>query len=479
MKKIILFFILILQVFLFSSCNTTDSVNNIQDDDYKISFIDDDGRKINLKQPCEKIISLYSAHTENIFSLGAGDKIIGGHTTCIYPPEAAFLPMYDYNGDPEKIIAAAPDLVLIRPFISRKVPQYIETIEKHGITVVSLYPESFDKFEDYINKLALLTGTEENAKYKINEFYSNIQNIRDITKDIEEKKKVFFESTENEIRTVTDDSMPAYAIETAGGINIAKGSKPITKGSTISSFGIEKVIENAQNIDVYVSQRGSMNSGGNLISINERPGYDTVKAIKENKVFLINEKIISSPTFRFYKGIKEMARFMYPEIIDSIDGYKNDKMATKQDLADIIVKYMHTPIYLPSSSKYYQTKQKGHTYGMFKDVKCTDEYFDAIETSVHSGYINWNREVDGEYFYPNENITRYDLAQTIFIVGNFKNKSSNTTINDIDSCKNPKIVQILVDNNVFDLKNGFFKPNDNVTCQEIIDVLFNVEKLTK
>ncbi|MDR0584927.1 MAG: hypothetical protein LBG57_11365, partial [Treponema sp.] len=84
-----------------------------------ISFVDDDGRAVSLGGPAGRIISLYSAHTENLFALGAGDALIGGHTTCVYPPEAAAFAVYDYNGDPEYIIAAEPDLVLIRPFIRR------------------------------------------------------------------------------------------------------------------------------------------------------------------------------------------------------------------------------------------------------------------------------------------------------------------------------------------------------------------------
>ena len=69
-----------------------------------ISFTDDDGRKVQLDKPCEKIISLYSAHTENLFTLGAGDKIIGVYKTSIYPPEAALLPRFDYMYPPLGIV---------------------------------------------------------------------------------------------------------------------------------------------------------------------------------------------------------------------------------------------------------------------------------------------------------------------------------------------------------------------------------------
>lgn len=87
------------------------------------------------------IISLYSAHTENLYTIGAGEFLKGASDTSIYPPETAFLERFDYKGDPEPIIAANPDLVIIRPFINRNYNNYVKAIIKAGIPVVSLYPE--------------------------------------------------------------------------------------------------------------------------------------------------------------------------------------------------------------------------------------------------------------------------------------------------------------------------------------------------
>lgn len=88
----------------------------------------------------------------------------------------------------------------------------------------------------------------------------------------------------------------------------------------------------ADEIDVYVSQRGAMNAGGNIHSILIRPGYNTIKAVKDGRVYIINEKLISSPTFRFYKGVRELARYLYPDLMDDISAYQNDEAATKRSL---------------------------------------------------------------------------------------------------------------------------------------------------
>ena len=438
------------------------------------AIVDDEGRSVSVEKPFERIISLYSAHTENLYYLGAGDKIIGGHKTCVYPAEAASKASFDYNGDPEYIIAADPDLVIIRPFISKKAPELVKALETAGIQVASFYPESYDEFPDYIRRLSLLVGKEEEAEKQLAKFDSHIESIKEAVKDIEDKQTVFFESTETNLRTAAKDSMPDIAIRYAGGINIAEGLEPVSPGSSIASFGVERVLENADNIDVYVSQRGAMNAGGSVKAITERPGFDSIKAVADNRIFVINEKIISSPTFRYYKGVKEIARYLYPEKMDDVSQLYNDEPATNESFAEIVVKMSHAPIYIPSSSKYYQEEKSGHYFGKFEDVSFKDDSFDFIETAVCRGLIPYETKDGKDYFNPERNVSRDVLAKTVFLMGNFKNNDKNIPIEDIKLCENEKIVSVLVDNGVFALNEGRFEPQRTVTNKEIIDALKNI-----
>lgn len=443
----------------------------------KISFVDDEGTQITLDKPAERVISLYSAHTENLYSLGAEDQMIGDYTTCIYPAAAAKLPKYTYSGDPEKIIAADPDVVFIRPFITRKAPEFIQQLKDVGITVVSLYPDTFGDFDSYIRRMALVMGKEDEAEKLLDQFHLNIAKITEQTKEIKNKKNIFFESTEVNIRTISKGAMPDLAISFAGGENIGKDLEPMTPGSSIATFGVEKVLENAENIDVYISQRGAMNAGGSIRSIKERPGYETIKAVKDGKVYVLNEKLISSPTFRFYKGVHEIARYLYPEIFDDVTEYNSDKIATKADFAHILVKMNHIPIFVPSSSKYYKNEIKGHAFGLFEDVSWKDYDFDDIETAVYAGLIDYEKTDDGlEFFYPENKVTRNDLASAIYLLGDFSYGDVKTEIKDIDSCKVPNIVQKLVDNDIIQLDNGYFNPNSEVTCQEIVEAIEKAQK---
>ena len=68
--------------------------------------------------------------------------------------------------------------------------------------------------------------------------------------------------------------------------------------STIAHFGEEYLLAQANNIDVYIAQHGAMNKTVTIESIKKRPGFYIIKAIKEDRILIIDEKLISSPTFR-------------------------------------------------------------------------------------------------------------------------------------------------------------------------------------
>ena len=80
---------------------------------------DQAGRSVIVARPFERIISLYGAHTENLYALAAGDAVIGVARSDSYPPAVRQKPVFSYHDGLERFLAAAPDLVLIRPMIDR------------------------------------------------------------------------------------------------------------------------------------------------------------------------------------------------------------------------------------------------------------------------------------------------------------------------------------------------------------------------
>lgn len=276
------------------------------------TVVDQAGRKITVTQPFKRIISLYGAHTENLFGLGLNTEIVGVSRGAHCPPQAPQKTIYSYHDDAEKFLGARPDLVLIRPMIDRGYPALVQRLEQSGITVLSLQPGSIDEMFVYWQILGVLTGKQAQACDMVQTFKQAVRTLDQKTRAIDPKKKVYFESIHNKMKTFTRNAMAIFALETAGGINIAADAIS-SRGTNVANYGKERILAHAGEIDVYLAQKGTMNQP-TISLIKTEPGFHLIRAVRENQVFIINEMLVSRPTPRLLEGVLEIGRCLYPEV---------------------------------------------------------------------------------------------------------------------------------------------------------------------
>ena len=274
--------------------------------------IDQAGRKMVINEPHHRIISLYGAHTENLFRLGLAQAIIGVSRHEDYPAEALEKPVFSYHDDPEKFLAARPDLVLVRPMIDRGYPQLVTRLEKSGITVASLQPGTVDEMYTYWQILGILTGRQDRALKMAANFRAAISEFNILTASIPVRKKVYFEAIHNKMKTFSPDSMAVFALETAGGINVAADAVPVRK-TNIAYYGKERILARGAQIDVYLAQSGAMNRP-TVALIKKEAGYQVIKAVHQNEIYIVDERIVSRPTYRLLDGIVKIGKILYPDV---------------------------------------------------------------------------------------------------------------------------------------------------------------------
>ncbi|CAB1061222.1 Vitamin B12 ABC transporter, substrate-binding protein BtuF [Olavius sp. associated proteobacterium Delta 1] len=278
------------------------------------TIIDQAGRPIVIQEPFKRVISLYGAHTENLFSLGLFKEIIGVSQHDDYPAQAMSKPVFSYHDDPEKFLAARPDLVLIRPMIDRGYPQFVTMLEKSGITIVSLQPGTIDEMFTYLAVLGILTGKQDRAQQLISQFNKSIGEFKDLIGSRVNRKRVYFEAIHSKMKTFAPDSMAIFALESAGGINIAADADPV-RNTNIAYYGKERILSHAPEIDVYLAQYGTMNRP-TLSIIKQEPGFNIIKAVAMDQIYIVDEKIVSRPTMRLLEGIYLIGKYLYPKIFD-------------------------------------------------------------------------------------------------------------------------------------------------------------------
>ncbi len=273
--------------------------------------VDQAGRRIEVRRPFQRIISLYGAHTENLYALGAEDALVGVGRNEAYPPAALEKPVFSYQDDAEKFLAARPDLVLVRPMIDRGYPDLVRRLEKSGIAVVSIQPGTVEEMRDYWKILGVLTGREAAASGMTARFDEAVHRFRKMAAGISPKKRVYFESIHGKMKTFTPGSMAVFALEAAGGINVATDARQV-RTTNIAEYGKERILSRAAEIEVYLSQVGAMNQTSRA-AIKAEPGFAVIRAVRDDQVHLIDEMLVSRPTLRLLAGIYEIGRILYPD----------------------------------------------------------------------------------------------------------------------------------------------------------------------
>lgn len=275
---------------------------------------DDNGRTIRFTKPFTRIISLYPAHTENLFSLGLDEEIVGVAKNDAFPAASLSKRKFHYREDAEKFIAAQPDLVLVRPMIMRSYPQLMEQLEKAGVTVVSLQPTSVEAMFSYWRKLGVLTGRETEAVAMAARFKEELAALNRRTADLglQERKKVYFEAIHRKMKTFMPTSLAIFALESAGGINIAADASQV-RTTNIAYYGKERILAKGGDIDIFLAQQGVMNRVDADVILQE-PGFMAIKAVKEGRICFIDEQLVSRPTLRLLEGIKQIGAMLYPEL---------------------------------------------------------------------------------------------------------------------------------------------------------------------
>ena len=258
-----------------------------------------------------RIISLYGAHTENLIALGAAGQLIGIDRQSAHLAAVTGKPVFSYHDDPERFLVARPDLVLIRPMIARGYPRLIDRLERSGIHTVSLQPTTVDQLTGYWQTLGRLCGREAAADAMIERFDTAVTAFKGLTRSVERPKRVYFEAIHGKMKTFSPQAMAIFALETAGGINVAADA-PVRKANNIAVYGKERLLAHADEIDVLLSQQGAMNQAS-VETIMAEPGFGIIRAVRTGQVYAIDEKVVSRPTLGLLIGIYRIGCLLYPD----------------------------------------------------------------------------------------------------------------------------------------------------------------------
>jgi iron complex transport system substrate-binding protein len=272
------------------------------------NIVDGLGRNITIEKIPQRIVSLSPSNTEILFALGLGDKVVGVTEYCNYPQAAATKPKIGgfSTVDIEKVVSLEPDLVLAADIHSKTA---IPALEKLGLTVVALTPNSLPEVLDSITLIGKITGQNKQASKLVSDLRPRIEAITDKTQTLSpnQRPRVFYITWHDPLMTAGTGTLADDVISSAGGQNIASD---ISGDKTID---LETVIY--RDPQVIVASIG-MGTGEDLPwqYVQNEPRLKNTQALLNDRIYKIDGDLIHRPGPRIVEALEQMAHFIHPEL---------------------------------------------------------------------------------------------------------------------------------------------------------------------
>ena len=252
---------------------------------------------LGFSQKVKRVISLTPSITENIYLIGAEDKLVGCTSYCTMAVEDDKQQVGSaVNVNIEKVFALQPDLVLTMGLTK---PQDLEAMRKLGIKVeVIETPKTFEEICEQTLLIGKLVEEPKNAEKVVAEAKSSVKAIKVKSQSLS-ASKIFFQIGANPIFTVLQNTFMDDFITLCNGENIAAG---MTKG-TITR---ESVLVKNPDV-VIIAEMGGFGQEEQKVWNN----YEGMAAVKNNKVFLISSETSCSPTpANFVSALTDVYNFV-------------------------------------------------------------------------------------------------------------------------------------------------------------------------
>lgn len=263
-----------------------------------------------IDKPPQRIVSLGPINTENVFLLGAGDRLVGTTAYCVRPEAARLTEKIGsvMQVSVEKIIGLQPDLVLATGLTR---DTQVDLLKKVGIRVVRFdQPSSFASSCQQFEELGRLLGLEEKALTITSGLQEQVKNIAiEIIERALPQQKVIMQIGANPLYLAGKDSFTSDFIELLLAEN-GIGDSPSGR------IGYEQVI--AADPDVILIGMMGSETGVAAEAQEKWQHIKVIQAVKDNRIHVVDPNLVCSPSpATFVQALQMIAPLIYPQLLNT------------------------------------------------------------------------------------------------------------------------------------------------------------------
>ncbi|HEX4505150.1 MAG TPA: cobalamin-binding protein [Alphaproteobacteria bacterium] len=254
--------------------------------------------------PPERIICLTEETVETLYLLGEQDRIVGVSGYVVRPPEArrdkprvsAFT-----SADTGKILALKPDLVFTFSDLQADI---VADLIRNGVEVHALNHRTIAGILDMIRMVGAIVGAADRADALARSYEAALDAARARAAQLRRRPKVFFEEWDEPL--ISGIGWVSELVRAAGGDDIFP-ERAVQAAGKDRIVAPEDVV--ARQPDIIIGSWCGKKF--QPAKVRARPGFDTVPAVANNRLYEIKSSIILQPgPAALTDGLKAMQRII-------------------------------------------------------------------------------------------------------------------------------------------------------------------------
>ncbi len=280
-----------------------------------ITVTDDLGRKVPVKLPVTRVVSMDPSNTQMMYSIGAGSLLVADTSYDWWPANSTSLPhvSMDSPASVEQVVNMTPDLVLattIQP------AQIINQLQNLSIPVLVLEPQNISNIYTDMLTLGKVTNHQSGAEKEVNYMKSYIHGVESnvsayLNLTGNKKQSLLYMMWSTPIYSVGPGSFIQNVLVDAGAYNIAS-----SLNSSYPTVPLEDVVnDNPQAIIVDYEIPGLTNVTW-FTKGNQSQVWNNITAVQNDNILFFNQtesNWMNEPGPLTIYAVKTVAQFLYPQ----------------------------------------------------------------------------------------------------------------------------------------------------------------------
>lgn len=259
-----------------------------------ITVVDDQGAKVTLAAPPQRIVSLLPSLTESVCVLGACGRLVATDRWSNWPESVRQLPKLGGLDDAnlELILAQRPDLVLLSS--SNRLAARLRAL---GLTVAELDAEDLPQVQRLLTKVAALLGVPQQAAVQWQVIESDIRKAQAMVPAAARGTRVYFEVS-SALYAAGESSYIGQLLTRLGAVNVVSA-----QWGPFPKLNPEFVVRAQPDL--------IMLSATEAEGLVRRPGWSQMKAVQRGRICAmppVDYDVLSRPGPRLGAAAQVLAR---------------------------------------------------------------------------------------------------------------------------------------------------------------------------